>query len=75
MAGNREMHESERNVFALHGALGGIIATLLLVSILVGLSIWGLNVQQNEATNVYKLDTTQLNMIDEANSQKYHLVK
>lgn len=75
MAGNREMQENERNVFGLHGVVGMLIATLLLISILIGLSIASLSVQAQEATNVYKLDSTQLNMIDEFNDQNYHLVK
>jgi competence protein ComGC len=75
MAGNREMQENERNVFGLHGVVGMLIATLLLISILIGLSIASLTIQANEATNVYKLESTQLNMIDESNKDHYQLVK
>ena len=53
---SREIQDSERGVFTLHGIIGFAIAVVLLLSILTGLSIWGLNVQQNQATNTYHID-------------------
>jgi len=44
---------TNRAVFGLHGVTGMLIATLLLISILVVLTIWGLGVQQHSATNPY----------------------
>ncbi len=45
-----------RCVFGLHGVTGMLIATVLLLSILVGLTIWGIKTQQDVAKNPYKLD-------------------
>ncbi len=45
-----------RSVFALDGVTGMLIATLLLLSILAGLSVWALSVQQAEASNFYKIE-------------------
>ena len=56
MAGNTEMNEEERNVFALHGLVGGLIATLLLVSVFVILGFSAVSVQKANAENFYKID-------------------
>jgi len=44
-----------RNVFGLHGIAGMLIATVLLLSILAGLTIWGLAVQNENMNNYYKV--------------------
>ena len=44
---------TNRAVFGLHGVTGMLIATVLLLSILVVLTIWGINVQQGSASNHY----------------------
>ncbi len=44
---------TNRAVFGLHGVTGMLIATLLLLSILAGLTAWGIGVQQKSATNYY----------------------
>ncbi len=44
---------TNRGVFGLHGVTGMLIATVLLLSILVVLTVWGLGVQQKSATNFY----------------------
>ncbi len=44
---------TNRAVFGLHGVTGMLIATVLLLSILVVLTIWGLGVQQKSAQNPY----------------------
>ena len=45
-----------RSVFALDGVTGMLIATVLLLSILAGLSVWAIGVQQAEASNFYKIE-------------------
>ncbi|MEA3490711.1 MAG: DUF4006 family protein [Campylobacterota bacterium] len=44
---------TNRAVFGLHGVTGMLIATVLLLSILVGLTVWGIGVQQTSASNHY----------------------
>ena len=70
---NTQMEENERGVFKLHGLTGGLIATALLLSILAFLSVNAVSVQQENATNVYKIENPQdLQMISEDNEK--HLV-
>ena len=45
-----------RSVFALDGVTGMLIATTLLLSILAVLTVWGLSVQQENASNFYKIE-------------------
>lgn len=45
-----------RSVFALDGVTGMLIATVLLLSILAGLTVWGLGVQQGSADNFYQIE-------------------
>ncbi|HEX5623560.1 MAG TPA: DUF4006 family protein [Sulfuricurvum sp.] len=45
-----------RSIFGLHGITGMLIATVLLLSILGGLTAWGLNVQQGSAANFYQIE-------------------
>ena len=49
-----------RSVFALDGVTGMLIATVLLLSILAGLSVWAIGVQQAEASNFYKIENEKL---------------
>lgn len=42
-----------RSVFALDGITGMLIATVLLLTILAGLTVWGLSVQNANASNFY----------------------
>ena len=65
---------TNRGVFGLHGVTGMLIATVLLLSILVVLTIWGLGVQQKSATNYYdptpitgSLDNVKMISKDNAN--------
>ncbi len=44
---------TNRGVFSLNGVTGMLIATVLLLSILAFLTVWGLGVQQKSATNPY----------------------
>lgn len=77
MSGNTQMNENERGIFSLlHGITGMLIATVLLLAILVGLTYFAINVQQNESTNFYKinqnLDGLKANSPD--NYKEYKLV-
>jgi len=76
MAGNTQMNENERGIFKLHGITGMLIAVVLLLSILVVLTISGLKVQQDEATNFYQInqDLNGLKMDSSDNHKQYQLV-
>jgi hypothetical protein len=65
-----------RGVFALDGVTGMLIATVLLLSILAVLTVWGLGVQNANATKFYKInDETSIKMISTDNAKHYELVK
>lgn len=53
------MENTNRNVFGLHGITGMLIATVLLLSILVGLTVWGISAQQAVANKPYKITDPQ----------------
>lgn len=58
-----------RSVFALDGITGMLVATVLLLSILVVLTINAIGVQQNNASSFYELkDAKQIKMISTENS-------
>ncbi len=62
-----------RSVFALDGVTGMLIATVLLLSILAVLTVWGLGVQQANATNFYDIkDEKSIKMFSVDNAK--HLV-
>ncbi len=44
---------TNRGVFTLSGVTGMLIATVLLLTILVVLTVWGIGVQQRSASNYY----------------------
>ena len=56
MAGNSRMNENERGVFAFNGITGMLIAVVLLLSILVGLTVLSVGAQQNNAQKFYKVN-------------------
>jgi len=63
------MDNTNRNVFGLHGITGMLIATVLLLSILAGLTVWGISAQQEAATKPYEIKNPQaIKMKDKANS-------
>jgi len=67
---------TRRLCFNINGLLGGIIATVLLLSILVYLTIWAIDVQQKNATTYYKLvDEQNIQMISKDNYKHYQIVK
>lgn len=52
-----------RSLFALDGITGMLIATLLLLGILAGLTVWGFAVQKDNGDNYYKIvDVTSIKM-------------
>ncbi|TQR32479.1 DUF4006 domain-containing protein [Campylobacter sp. MIT 99-7217] len=50
------MENTNRCVFGLDGIAGFLIAVVLLLAILVGLSIWGVKTQQNVMQKPYSLE-------------------
>lgn len=62
-----------RSIFSLHGITGMLIATVLLLTILAGLTVWGLGVQQASAANYYQVENEkEIKMISTENAA--HLV-
>lgn len=76
MAGNTQMNENERGAFGLNGITGMLIATVLLLTILVVLTINAIGVQNAEAQNYYKInqDLTALKFNSSENVKQYELV-
>lgn len=63
-----------RGLFALDGITGMLIATVLLLSILAGLTVWGIAVQQGSSDNFYYLDNPKdikMKSVDNVNHLKY----
>lgn len=57
MAGNTQMNENERGLFSLiHGITGMLIATVLLLSILGGLSYFAVTTQAANAEAYYEVN-------------------
>lgn len=77
MAGNTQLNENERGIFALHGVSGMLIAVVLLLSILAVLVFNAVGVQQREAQNFYSVnqDLNGLKMISKDNVNQYKLKK
>lgn len=70
------MENTNRSIFALDGITGMLIATVLLLSILAGLTVWGLSAQQAVANKPYKItDPQALKMRDPANANQKAIVK
>jgi len=63
-----------RNIFALDGITGMLIATALLLGILVGLTVWSLNVQKANATNFYKVEHEELIKMRDKSSANEHML-
>ncbi len=67
---------TRRMCLNINGLLGGILATLLLLSILGYLTVQAIAVQQANATKAYKLvDEQNIQMISTDNAKHYQLVK
>ncbi|MEA3227786.1 MAG: DUF4006 family protein [Campylobacterota bacterium] len=67
------MSIDDRSLWSLNGVTGMLIATVLLLTILVGLTMGALSVQQANATNFYDIkDESSIKMISAENTK--HLV-
>ena len=65
-----------RSIFALDGITGMLIATVLLLSILAFLTVWGLGVQQSNAQTFYVIENAKdVKMISTENAAHYKVVK
>jgi hypothetical protein len=53
---NKEMNESERGLFTFHGLIGYFIAVALLLSILGGLTFFGIGAQKANAEKFYTIN-------------------
>ncbi|EAK9869403.1 DUF4006 family protein [Campylobacter lari] len=59
------MENSNRCVFSLSGVSGMLIATVLLLSILAGLTVWSLKTQHDVMQKPYKIENAeQIKMFD-----------
>jgi hypothetical protein len=64
-----DMNEN-RSVFALDGITGMLIATVLLLSILAGLTVWGMGVQNANMDKFYEIkNAEQIKMISTENAK------
>jgi succinate dehydrogenase/fumarate reductase cytochrome b subunit len=64
------MDNLNRNVFGLHGITGMLIATVLLISILVVLTIWAISAQREVANKPYQIENPQaIKLIDKENAK------
>lgn len=58
-----------RSIFSIHGITGMLIATVLLLTILAGLTVWGLGVQQANAGKFYQVENEkEIKMISTDNA-------
>lgn len=64
---------TNRGVFTLSGVTGMLIATVLLLAILAGLTIWGLKTQQSVMDKPYKL--VDQHQIKEIGSKEKQFIK
>ncbi|MCW1359685.1 DUF4006 family protein [Campylobacter sp. US33a] len=69
------MENMNRNVFSLSGVTGMLIATVLLLAILVGLTIWGIKAQQDVMQKPYTLNNPQSVPMKGADANKHMIVK
>ncbi len=67
---------SFRHVFSLSGVTGMLIATVLLLGILVGLTWWGIVTQQSVMQEPYKIENpTAIKMKSTDNAKHKKIVK
>ena len=76
MAGNSQMNDNERGLFALNGITGMLIATVLLLSILAVLTTLNIQTQQANAQKFYTInqDLNGLKANSPDNVNQYQLV-
>lgn len=65
-------NKTRRMCLNINGLLGGVIATVLLLSILGALTYWAIIVQQDNATKFYELkDETNIKMRSKENANHW----
>jgi hypothetical protein len=70
------MENTNRSVFAFDGLTGGLIATALLLTILVVLTVLAIQTQQANAETFYKIkDENSIKMIDKNSAANRVIVK
>ncbi len=71
-----EENPTRRLCFNLNGLMGGLIATVLLLGILVFLTAWDISVQKQNAETFYKIkDPQTIKFKSDDNYKHYELVK
>ncbi len=65
------MENTNRGVFTLSGVTGMLIATVLLLSILVGLTVWGIKAQQEVANKPYTITNPTTIKMRDRNAEKH----
>jgi len=68
------MENTNRSVFGLNGVTGMLIATVLLLSILAGLTIWGIKAQQEVANKPYIIKDAQALKMRDKNAAKFKVL-
>ena len=64
-----------RSIFAFEAIPGMLIATLLLLSVLAGLTVWGIGVQQENAATFYTIENAKdIKMIDTQSAVNHYRV-
>ena len=68
------MENTNRSVFGLHGVTGMLIATVLLLSILVGLTIFGIKAQQEVANKPYVINNAASIKVRSTDTSKHKVI-
>lgn len=69
------MENQNRHIFSIHGITGMLIATVLLISILVVLTYFGLKAQQDVAQKPYKITDPSAIKMKSVDNIQYKVVK
>ncbi len=68
------MENTNRNVFGLHGVTGMLIATVLLLSILTGLTILGISAQREVANKPYVINNASSIKVRSTDASKHKVI-
>jgi hypothetical protein len=68
------MENTNRGVFTLSGVTGMLIATVLLLSILVGLTIWGISAQREVANKPYVIQNAASIKMRSSDTAKHKVI-
>ncbi len=69
------MENTNRSVFGLSGVTGMLIATVLLLSILAGLTVWGIKAQQEVANKPYTIKDAYTIKMRDNSAQGHKIIK